>query len=131
MTDEGRGATAAEELALAREELSAADQLVAALPRIALTRAYFAVFHAMRAALSAAGLEPRTHRGTLHLFNLHYVKTGTYDPAVSRLGSRLQKYREEADYGTAFVIDPTGARVEIDAARAFVDRVVAVIESPP
>lgn len=127
MTDEGQGASAAEELALAREELAAADQLAAALPRIALTRAYFAVFHAMRAALSAAGLEPKTHRGTLHLFNLHFVKTGAYAPEVSRLGSRLQKYREEADYGTAFVIDAAGAKVEIDAARAFVDRLAATM----
>lgn len=127
MTDEGRGASAAEELALAHEELAAADQLTAALPRIALTRAYFAVFHAMRAALCGAGFEPRTHRGTLHLFNLHFVKTGAFPPDVSRLGSRLQKYREEADYGASFIIDAAGAKVEIDAARAFVEKVAASI----
>lgn len=129
MTDEGRGASSAEELALAREELAAADQLASALPRIALTRAYFAVFHAMRAALCGAGLEPRTHRGTLHLFNLHFVKTGIFPPEIARLGSRLQKYREEADYGASFVIDAAGARIEIDAARAFVDKVA--LSLPP
>ena len=58
------------------------------------------------------------------------MKTGTFPPDVSRLGSRLQKYREEADYGASFVIDAAGAKVEIDAARAFVDRVAASIAAP-
>jgi len=41
VTEEARIAAAAEELALAREELSAAEHLIAAkLPRVALGRAY-------------------------------------------------------------------------------------------
>ena len=39
--------------------------------------------------------------------------------------ARLQKYREEADYSRAFVIDAEGAREEIEAARTFVDAVRA------
>jgi len=59
VTEAGRIAAATEELALAREELSAADHLIAAkLPRVALGRAYFAAFHACRAILYARGLEP-------------------------------------------------------------------------
>lgn len=121
MTGEGARATAAEELALAHEELAAADGLVALrMYRIALTRVYFAVFHAMRAALYATGLEPRTHSGTSHLFNLHFVKSGRVPAEASRIAARLQKYREEADYSTSFVIDESGAREELAAARALV-----------
>ena len=39
--------------------------------------------------------------------------------------ARLHKYREEADYSRAFVIDATGAREELEAARAFVETVRA------
>lgn len=121
MTEEGKSNAAAEDLEMAAEELRAAETLLAAdLPRVALTRAYFAVFHAVRARLYAAGLEPRTHSGTHHLFNAHFVKTGIYGAATSRLIARLQKFREEADYSRAFMVDRAGAREEIDAARELV-----------
>jgi uncharacterized protein (UPF0332 family) len=126
VTAEGRRAAATDELGRAREEIRAAEGLLAlGIPRVALTRAYFACFHAVRARLYAENLEPRTHQGTLHLFNLHFVKPGRYAPETSRLLARLQKFREEADYGESFVVDVAGARDEIDAAGAFVTRVEA------
>ena len=94
---------------------------------MALTRTYFAVFHGARALLYAAGLEPRTHAGVQHLFNLHFVRSGRFDAAVARLLARLQKYREEADYSRAFIVDAGGAREELEAARSFVESVRARI----
>lgn len=126
MTDEGRRASASDELDRADEELRAADHLLSvAIPRVALTRAYFACFHAVRSLLYSNDLEPRTHQGTLHLFQLHFVKPGSFDPGDGRLLVRLQKYREEADYAEAFIVDTEGARQELDQARAFVARVRA------
>ena len=126
MTEDGRRESALAEFALADEELNIADSLLhAGFARVALTRAYFAVFHAARARLYAAGFEPRTHAGVQHLFNQHFVRTDRFEPGVSRLMARLQKYREEADYSRAFVIDAEGAREEIEAARAFVEAVRA------
>jgi hypothetical protein len=39
------------------------------------------------------------------------------------LQARLQKFREEADYAAAFVVDAEGARAELAAASEFVARV--------
>ena len=128
MTEEGREESAGEELSLAEEELDAADSLLrAGFVRISLVRAYFAVFHAARACLYAAGFEPRTHAGVHHLFNLHFVKSARFEPGASRLMARLQRYREEADYSGAFVIDAAGAGEELEAARAFVEAVRAQV----
>ena len=128
MTEEGRRESSREELALADEELAAADSLLqVGIARVSLTRAYFAVFHAARACLYAHGLEPRTHAGVHHLFNLHFVKSTRFEPATSRLMARLQKYREEADYSRAFVVDADGVREELEAARVFVETVRAQI----
>ena len=122
MTEEGRYESSLEELSLADEEMGAADSLLrAGFARVSLTRAYFAVFHVARASLYAAGFEPRTHAGVIHLFNLRFVRPGWFDPGTSRLMARLQKYREEADCSRAFVIDAAGAREEIEAARSFVE----------
>jgi uncharacterized protein (UPF0332 family) len=131
VTDESTGRSAVEELGLAREELQIAEALLAMKhPRVAITRAYYAVFHAMRAVLFSIGIEPSTHRGTLQMFSLHLVKPGTFEPAISRLGSRLQKYREEADYGTGFVFDEAGTTDDLAQVRAFVERVEAVLANP-
>ena len=81
----------------------------------------------MRTQLYAEGYEPRTHRGAHHLFNLHFVRTGRYQPATSGLIARLQKFREEADYAPAFVVDEEGAREDLEAAREFVARIRAVL----
>jgi uncharacterized protein (UPF0332 family) len=124
VTAEGRRESAAAELQLADEELRAAEHLFqAGLARIALARAYFVVFHAVRARLYAEGLEPRTHAGVQHLWNVHIVRTGLYDAATTRLLARLQKFRQEADYAQAFVVDDAGAREEIEAARGLVERI--------
>lgn len=124
MTAEGRNEAAAAEMALAKEELGAADHLLgASLPRIALARAYFAAFHAVRARLYADGFEPRTQGGVQHLWNTQFVRPGRYEASTSRLLARLQKFRQEADYAQAFIIDEAGAREEIEAARALVERI--------
>lgn len=124
MTEEGRRESTGAELELADEELRAAAALLRdGLPRIAVARVYFAVFHAVRAQLYAEGFEPRTHGGAQHLFNLHFVRSGRYEPSTSRLIARLQKYREDADYAPAFVIDDQGARDDLATGRHFVARV--------
>jgi uncharacterized protein (UPF0332 family) len=115
-----------ESVARARDELEGAEALLAAgHPRIALTRAYFAAFHAVRALLFRAGLQPQSHRGVHALFHAHFVRLGTYDSATAAVFARLQKYREEADYSVGFGEDATFVAAELASARALVDRLLA------
>jgi uncharacterized protein (UPF0332 family) len=124
LTSEGKESSAELELELADEELGIAEMLAqAGHHRVALARSYFAVFHAVRARLFAEGLEPKTHAGVQHLWNLHLVKPGIYDPSTTKLLARLQKFREEADYAQAFVVDEASAREEITAASELVGRI--------
>lgn len=130
MTDAGREEVVREELARAEEELRAAEALLAVhLPRVAVTRAYFAVFHMARALLYSGDLEPRIHEGVLHLVSLHFVRTGKVSVEQGRVLARLQKYRGEADYGDAFVIDDDAAREDLEAARAFCHRLRPLVGS--
>ncbi|HEU4582280.1 MAG TPA: HEPN domain-containing protein [Polyangiaceae bacterium] len=131
MTSEGCALVVEEELRLAREELLAAERLIGIdLYRIALTRSYFAVFHAARATLYAQGFDPKTHQGVLTLFNQQLVRPGHFEPRAARVLARLQKFREQADYGEVFVVDRQGAEEELVAARAFVDTAVEFSSRP-
>lgn len=130
MTDEARRVAAAQELARADEEIQAAHRLLdVALPRIAMTRVYFAVFHAVRALLYAENIEPRSHRAAATLFSQHFVKTGKASTADGRLMTRLQRYREEADYADGTIIDTEAVDEELHLAETFVVRVKEMVGS--
>jgi uncharacterized protein len=130
VTGAGRADLAREELANAEEELRAADALLASgFPRVAITRAYFAVFHLARAVLFAHDLAPKSHKGVLHLINRDFVRTGKISVADARLLSQLQEYRSQADYGGFYIGDEATARADVISAKALCDRFKALL--PP
>ncbi len=94
MKPENARAAAEAELRRAEETLRAADVLLReGLTGDAVGRAYYGAFHAVRALLASLGLESRSHRGALHLFNLHFVRTGKVEArhlaALARSARRL------------------------------------------
>lgn len=126
MTKQGKLAVVPQECALAEEELKAAEQLVATgLGRVALTRAYYAAFHALRALLYVNDLEPRSHHGALHLFRMHLVGAGQYPAAIALEIAELQRHREDADYESSFAIDAGLAATKVASARRVVERLLA------
>jgi uncharacterized protein (UPF0332 family) len=86
----------------------------------AVSRAYYAAFHYARAMLLTVGEEPRTHGGLERMLQRDLVRTGALDPDVARLFSRLQKFRQDADYTAEFVFTAAAATEELDAARRFI-----------
>lgn len=92
-----------------------------------MSRAYYAVFHAARVLLLTLGLEPTSHRGVNYLMNLHFIKQGTLERSMGRLMSRMQKFREEADYNRFFVFDREGTEEELKAAKGFIGLVEGIL----
>lgn len=130
MTSEGERESATAEIQLAEEELRVSEKLLEdGFVRVAVTHAYFAAFHAVRARLYSESHEPRTHAGVQHLWNLHFVNTGLYERSSSQLLTRLQKLREEADYVPGFELTEARAREELEAARGLVERIRGDLES--
>lgn len=126
MTEDGKRDAIAEELQVASDELEIAELLLDSRRyRVAVARAYFAVFHAARARLYADGLEPKSHSGVHTLWSSHLVKSGQYEPATALTLARLQTYRGKADYARSFMIDETSARTELAAATELVQRIAA------
>ena len=124
MTEENRRLAQQQELERSEEDLAAARALVSAsLFRPAMTRVYYAAFHAVRALLFAEGLEPRSHGGVQHLLNLHYILPGRLEARWNRVLARLQKFREQADYGGLFLLDREALDEELRSAEALCQRV--------
>ena len=128
MTGENKRANAAAELARCDESLRAARLLIDAdLLSDAESRLYYAAYHAVVALLLTQELEPRSHAGVTQMLGLHFVKTGRLSADDARLFARLQKYRLEADYSTAFVLTKPALEEDFSACSALVERIRAVV----
>jgi len=118
-------ATAAAPLDRGRQELLAARALLdGGFPSQALTRAYFAAFHAASAALLAVGETPSTPAGVLAAFNRRVVQDDHLDPDHARALRRLFEDRNDVEYALAQAPERE-AEVAIEQAQALMDAVEA------
>lgn len=89
----------------------------------ATSRAYYAAFHATQAVLLTQGFQPRTHQGTMYLFNHHFVKKGLMEPEYSQVLARAAKYREEADYRHTMTFTKSQTEQTIEEVERFLKRI--------
>ena len=69
----------------ARAKLATAQRLLASEDwDDAISRAYYAAYHAAHALLLVVGLEPKSPAGTVSLFGFHFIKTGQLDAKLGR-----------------------------------------------
>lgn len=130
MTDENRKRNVADELARAGQALQAARALVdLGLHADAISRAYYAAFHALCALLFSRGLEAKTHAGAIHLFNTEFVRPGVFASSHNRLLAGIQRSRELADYDAAVRFSRADAEGCLNDAEAFHSEAVALLRS--
>ena len=65
--------------------------------RSAAKRAYYAIFHAMRAVLALDGVDMTHHSGIISEFRKRYIKTGAFDTSLSGIISELSSVCEGSD----------------------------------
>ena len=122
MTSANRRHLAKEELARAESNLESAVIIHAASKYAeAVSLAYYAAFHAVRALLADKGRQPRSHSGLIHLFNTEFVRPKLVDASLLSVLERAQQARLQADYDASAAFDQAASQAEIDAARTFVN----------
>ena len=94
----------------------------------AISRAYYAAFHAAKALLTSAGEQPRTHHGAVTLFNLLFVKTGKMSRRAGRFFAHLKDDREAADDDLFSFADADTARVAVEEAESIIAEVTSYLE---
>lgn len=110
-------AKAADKARVARTLLSAGEW------EDAVSRAYYAAFHAAQAALLTEGQRGETHKGVITLFGLLLVKTGKFDRKWGKLLANLKDDREASDYEALSWTDEATARRAVEEAEQFVSEV--------
>jgi uncharacterized protein len=87
----------------------------------AVSRAYYAAFHAAQAVLLTEGQRAETHRGMVTLFGLLLVKTGKLEKKWGKFLANLKDDREASDYEALSWIDEETAQRGVREAEAFID----------
>ena len=129
MTGENRVANACAEIVAARDALRVAEAAVSlGAFRDAMSRAYYAAFHAARAMVLLCGVEPKTHSGLVHLMNEHLIRTGEIERRFNLVLTRLYAYREASDYAYSFELGGDDVNKEIAVARELLDVAVRRVE---
>ncbi len=112
------------ELNRARKALLAAKTLLEnQLYEDCVSRFYYAVLHAAKAALAPIGIEPESHHAVRRMFGLHLVKTGKIERDFARILTAEQEDREISDYDIHIEIEQDTAAKRVLDAEKFVQRI--------
>jgi uncharacterized protein (UPF0332 family) len=79
----------------------------------ASSRAYYAAFHAVTAALASRGLSFSSHGQVMGAFNREFVKTGRSSAESFQKIKRLFEHRQVGDYSATMSIDRQTAEQDV------------------
>ena len=118
------------ELIRAKKALLAAKTLLEnQLYEDCVSRAYYEVLHAAKAALSIEGVEPQSHHAVRRMFGLHLVKTGKIEKEFARILTAEQEDREIGDYDIHIEIEQDTALKRVRDAEKFVERIEKYLQT--
>lgn len=92
-------------------------------------RAYYAIFHAIRAVLALERVDFKRHKDVIGYFNHHYVKTEIFPKIISKKIAQASKIREDSDYDDEYLPDAESTKIQIETAKEVIDLVEKYIES--
>ena len=95
----------------------------------ASSKAYYAVFHLMQAALLIKGKTFSKHAGVISGFSEHFIKTGVFPSDFGSAIERLRQDRELGDYGYQLSVEPEDSEKDLEMAQHIVQTISAYLRS--
>jgi uncharacterized protein (UPF0332 family) len=89
----------------------------------AVSRAYYAAFHAMSAALLSKDLSYSSHGQVIGAFNREFIKTGIFPKKYSSIIQALFDDRQIGDYGIFVKISKSAAHEHINKAEKMIETI--------
>ena len=86
-------------------------------------RAYYAIFHAIKAVLALEKIDFKRHKDVLAYFNQHYVKTEIFPKIISKKISQANKIREDSDYDDEYIPTDEETAIQIETAKEVIELV--------
>lgn len=118
------------EITRARQSLQAAELLCEnALFSDSLSRSYYAILHAARAALLTQGVRVNSHEAVKRLFGMHLVKPGLLPVDLAVSIRQEQDDRFLADYDVTFEPGAEQTEERVNVARSFLQSIESFVQN--
>lgn len=124
MPDENRNTLSKYRLLSSKETLEEAEALlIIGKYKGANNRAYYAIFHSLRAVLALDGLDSRKHSGVISMFNEHYIKTKIFTSNYGKIVANASAIRNNSDYDDFYIATIEQAQKQVEEAKLFYNAV--------
>ena len=91
-------------------------------------RAYYAIFHSMRAVLALEGTDFKKHKDVQAYFNKNYVNEEIFPRTMGRKIAKASTIREDSDYDDEFIVNADKTLNQIKTAEDLLSLVEKYIE---
>lgn len=83
-------------------------------------RAYYAIFHAIKAVLAIERVDFKKHKDVLAYFNQYYIKTEVFPKIMSSKINQAKEIREDSDYDDEFEPTDEQTKTQIETAKELI-----------
>ena len=97
--------------------------------KVANNRAYYSIFHAIRAVLAFDGFDSKNHGQIIGKFRKDYVKTGLFDREMSDIVGSAFEIRTASDYDDMFIAIKSDTILQIEDAEKFYNTILEYINN--
>jgi uncharacterized protein (UPF0332 family) len=94
----------------------------------AVNRAYYCIFHSIRAILAVDGFDSKKHSGVIAYFRRKYIKTKIFDEIYSDMIGSAFNMRNNSDYADFYDATLDDAREQVENAKLFLSAVEAYLQ---
>jgi uncharacterized protein (UPF0332 family) len=91
------------------------------------SRAYYAAFHAISAALLSVGESYSSHAQVIGMFNRRFVHTGQFPREFTSMLTRLFEDRQSGDYDVTVELNEAEAREDVVDAEKIVNAIIQTL----
>lgn len=114
----------------AKDDLKASQILYESkLYKSANNRAYYSIFHSIKAVLALEPIDFKRHKDVIAYFNQHYISTEIFPKKIGRKVSIASKIREDSDYDDEFVVKYEITQEQIETAKELIELVKEYIDN--
>ncbi len=92
-------------------------------------RLYYACYYATSALLIHSEFTAQTHHGVIHLFGLHFVKTGKISKDSGKFYSDIFELRQTGDYSDMIPVEETEVKSMLEPAKQFIKTIENLINT--
>lgn len=83
-------------------------------------RAYYSIFHTIRAVLVLEAIDFKRHKDVIAYFNKNYINTEIFPRKMGKRIAQANRIREDSDYDDEFVAKPEATEPQIETAEELI-----------